>query len=160
MKSQGLTFDELYDTVGVRIIVATIPKCYEVLGIIHSYFNPVVGRFKDYVAMPKSNMYQSLHTTVIGPEGKAVEIQIKTIKMDEISQTGIASHWRYKEGKNNKSQDVDFGWLRQIIDLQKEKETPKDFLANLKLDLFIDEVFVFTSLAMIEVLDSVKEIPG
>jgi len=144
LTSQNLSFDELYDTLGIRIIVKDIRQCYETLGLVHAAFKPVNGRFKDYIAMPKSNMYQSLHSTVIGPKGKPVEVQIRTVEMDQIGEYGVAAHWRYKEGKTVKSYDADFAWLRQIIEQNQEKTAPDDFMQNLKIDLFIDEVFVFT----------------
>jgi GTP diphosphokinase / guanosine-3',5'-bis(diphosphate) 3'-diphosphatase len=141
---QNISFEELYDTLGIRILLDNVMECYKVLGIIHSTFKPISGRIKDYIAMPKSNMYQSLHTSVIGPEGKPVEIQIRTTEMHQIAEQGIAAHWRYKEGSTKKNYDADFSWLRQILELQQEKTTPKDFIQDLKVDLFIDEVFVFT----------------
>ncbi|MCP4049965.1 MAG: bifunctional (p)ppGpp synthetase/guanosine-3',5'-bis(diphosphate) 3'-pyrophosphohydrolase [bacterium] len=142
---QNIPFEELYDTLGIRIILASVKDCYEALGIVHSVFKPISGRIKDYIAMPKSNGYQSLHTTVIGPAGRPIEVQIRTEDMHQTAELGIAAHWRYKEGTTaEKNSDVDFVWLRQIIDLQKEKNAPEDFLRNLKMDLFVDEVFVFT----------------
>lgn len=142
--TQELSFDELYDALGVRVIVPDIKSCYQALGLVHSVYKPINGRFKDYIAMPKSNLYQSLHTTVIGLGGKPVEVQIRTQEMDQIAEYGIAAHWRYKEGQSVKSFDANFAWLRQIIEQHNEKTAPKDFLQNLKIDLFIDEVFVFT----------------
>lgn len=152
LTAQNLTFDELYDTLGVRIIVDTLRECYEVLGLVHTQYRPLSGRFKDYIAMPKSNMYQSLHTTVIGPEGKPVEIQIRTRDMHAVAESGIAAHWRYKEGDSRTNFDGDFAWLRQILESERERETPGDFLQNLKLDLFIDEVFIFTPKGDVQVL--------
>ncbi|MFC1754070.1 RelA/SpoT family protein [Thermoproteota archaeon] len=143
LEKQQIPFDELYDTLGIRIIVDNVKECYQVLGVIHSAYIPINGRIKDYIAMPKSNMYQSLHTTVIGPEGKPVEIQIRTPQMHQIAEYGIAAHWQYKEGEKHKH-DAEFAWLREMIEQQSETEAPKDFLQNLKLDLFVDEVFVFT----------------
>ena len=152
LASQNLSFDELYDTLGIRIIVASLRECYEVLGLVHTRYRPLSGRFKDYIAMPKTNMYQSLHTTVIGPEGKPVEIQIRTRDMHSVAESGIAAHWRYKEGSSRANFDGDFAWLRQILESEKERSTPSDFLQNLKLDLFIDEVFVFTPKGDVQVL--------
>jgi guanosine-3',5'-bis(diphosphate) 3'-pyrophosphohydrolase len=152
LTSQNLSFDELYDTLGIRIIVASLRECYEILGLVHARYRPLSGRFKDYIAMPKTNMYQSLHTTVIGPEGKPVEIQIRTRDMHYVAESGIAAHWRYKEGASRTHFDGDFAWLRQILESEKERTTPSDFLQNLKLDLFIDEVFVFTPKGDVQVL--------
>ncbi len=152
LSSQELSFDELYDALGVRVIVGDIKTCYMMLGLVHSQFKPVNGRFKDYIAMPKSNMYQSLHTTVIGPGGKPVEVQIRTPEMDQIAEYGIAAHWRYKEGQVSGSYDANFAWLRQIIDQHQDKSAPQDFLQTLKLDLFIDEVFIFTPKGEIQTL--------
>ncbi len=150
--SQNLNFDELYDTLGIRVILSTLRECYEVLGIVHASFKPINGRFKDYIAMPKSNLYQSLHTTVIGPEGKPVEVQIRTSEMHQVAEYGIAAHWRYKEGSQNRKFDADFSWLRQILDTEQEKSAAKEFLQNLKVDLFIEEVFAFTPKGSVHVL--------
>jgi GTP pyrophosphokinase len=152
LTSQNLSFDELYDTLGIRIIVSSLRECYEVLGLVHSRYRPLSGRFKDYIAMPKTNMYQSLHTTVIGPGGKPVEIQLRTRDMHHVAESGIAAHWRYKEGASRTNFDGDFAWLRQILESEKERTTPSDFLQNLKLDLFIDEVFIFTPKGDVQVL--------
>lgn len=150
---QKCTYDDLYDTLGVRIIVSTIKECYEIFGLVHSKYKPVSHRIKDFIAMPKSNMYQSLHTTVIGPEGKFVEIQIRTFEMDLIAENGIAAHWKYKEGQSTqKKPDVDFSWLRQIIDSQNEKSSPIEYLQDLKLNLFEDEVFIFTPKGDVQIL--------
>ncbi len=150
--SQNLAFDELFDTLGIRIIVETLRDCYAILGIVHAAYMPLAGRFKDYIAMPKSNLYQSLHTSVIGPLGNPVEIQIRTKEMHQIAEYGIAAHWRYKEGDNRRNFDGDFAWLRQILESEKDGTAPKDFLQNLKLDLFIDEVFVFTPKGDVQVM--------
>ena len=150
LQKQNINYEDLYDTLGIRIKVESIKDCYEILGILHSTFKPISGRIKDYIAVPKSNLYQSLHTTVIGPEGKPVEIQIRTHQMHEIAEYGIAAHWQYKEKK--KQPDGDFSWLRQIIEVQKETTEPHEFMKELKLDLFIDEVFVFTPAGDIQVL--------
>ncbi|NDC82050.1 bifunctional (p)ppGpp synthetase/guanosine-3',5'-bis(diphosphate) 3'-pyrophosphohydrolase [bacterium] len=150
--SQNLSYDELFDTLGVRIIVESLQDCYAVLGVVHSMYKPLAGRFKDYIAMPKSNLYQSLHTTVIGKLGRPVEIQIRTKEMHQIAEYGIAAHWRYKEGDTRGHFDGDFAWLRQILETEKEGGAPKEFLQNLKLDLFIDEVFIFTPKGDVQVL--------
>ena len=138
-------FADIYDLVGVRILVESVRDCYAVLGIFHSRWNPVPGRFKDYIAMPKFNMYQSLHTTVIGPDGKPVELQIRTYDMHRAAEFGVAAHWRYKQHDvGGKSGPDDFGWLRQLLEWQRETEDPDEFLDALRFDLGSNEVFVFT----------------
>ncbi len=144
MVDQNLEFDEIYDLIAVRIIVPTIRDCYTVLGTLHAAFKPIPGRFRDYIAMPKSNGYQSLHTTVIGEGGKPVEIQIRTPEMHRIAEYGIAAHWRYKEGIEDKTFDLKMSWLRQLLEWQKDLKDARDFMESLKIDLFVDEVFVFT----------------
>ena len=140
---RGRDLDDIYDLVGVRILVETVGDCYAVLGRIHAQFNPVPGRFKDYIAMPKFTMYQSLHTTVIGPHGRPVEFQIRTHEMHRAAEYGIAAHWRYKQGGETKEVD-EFGWLRQLLDWQRETEDPDEFLDSLRYDLGSKEVYVFT----------------
>jgi guanosine-3',5'-bis(diphosphate) 3'-pyrophosphohydrolase len=140
MVLKGKEFDEIFDLVAIRVLVDTVKDCYAALGSIHGTWKPVVGRFKDYIAMPKFNLYQSLHTTVIGPEGKAVEVQIRTHEMHQRAEWGVAAHWSYKEG----SPADDIAWLNRIIDWQKETSDPALFMENLKTDLEQDEVFVFT----------------
>ncbi len=142
---------ELYDLLGIRILVPSIKDCYEVLGMVHSIYKPIAGRIKDYIAMPKSNMYQSLHTTVIGEQGQPFEIQIRTFEMHQVAEYGIAAHWKYKEGEVHTRFDGDFSWLRQIIETQKE-QSGSGFIESLKLDLFTDEVFVFTPRGDVQVL--------
>lgn len=147
MKRLNVTFDQLYDVTAVRVIVDTEAECYQVLGIIHQLFKPIPGRFKDYIAMPKGNMYRSLHTSVIGAKNKPVEIQIRTHKMHEVAEYGVAAHWRYKESgsiKANNKQDVQFSWMRKVMELDKESVDSKDFVESVKFDLFADQVFVFT----------------
>ena len=144
MVDQNLEFDEIYDLTAVRGIVDTIKECYAVLGVVHAAWKPIPGRFRDYVAMPKSNGYQSLHTTVIGPSGRPVEVQIRTADMHRIAEYGIAAHWRYKEGTTDKSLDQKMSWFRQMLEWQEELKDAKDFMESLKIDLFVDEVFVFT----------------
>src|SRR5581483_2797657 len=146
METQNLVYDQIYDLVAFRILVDTPRECYETLGVIHSQWKPVPGRFKDYIALPKPNMYQSLHTTVIGPYGERVEIQIRTEEMHRIAEEGIAAHWAYKEGRDRSLSDGDekFAWLRQLMEWQKDLKDPKEFLETVKVDLFTDEVFVFT----------------
>jgi guanosine-3',5'-bis(diphosphate) 3'-pyrophosphohydrolase len=144
MVDQNLEFDEIYDLTAVRIIIETVKECYAVLGVVHAAWKPIPGRFRDYIAMPKSNGYQSLHTTVIGPAGKPVELQIRTKEMHRIAEYGIASHWRYKEGVTDKSLDQKMSWFRQMLEWQNELKDAKDFMESLKIDLFVDEVFVFS----------------
>lgn len=144
MKRDNLDFDQIYDLLGIRVIVETTKDCYAVLGMIHSLWKPIPGRFKDYIAVPKSNMYQSLHTTVIGPRGEPLEIQIRTYEMHRVAEYGIAAHWRYKEGKTDQEFDVKLSWLRQLLEWQKDLRDARDFLDQVKVDLFEDEVFVFT----------------
>ncbi len=134
---------ELYDIVAFRLILKSVPSCYEALGLIHSLWKPVPGRFKDYIAIPKPNMYQSLHTTVIGPTGDRIEIQMRTEEMHRIAEEGIAAHWAYKEGKTGKDEQ-NFAWLRQLMEWQQDLKDPREFLETVKVDLFTDEVFVFT----------------
>ena len=138
-------FDEIYDLTAVRVITNTVRDCYGALGVIHSLWKPVPGRFKDFIAMPKVNMYQSLHTTVIGPKGDPVEIQIRTQEMHRVAEEGIAAHWLYKEKKSGRDRSDDaFTWLRQLMESQKEMKDPQEFLDTVRLDLFPDEVYVFT----------------
>jgi GTP pyrophosphokinase len=148
MIARSRDFTEIYDLVGVRILVDTVRDCYAALGIIHANWQPVPGRFKDYIAMPKFNMYQSLHTTVIGPNGKPVEMQIRTYAMHRTAEYGIAAHWRYKETKASvtgpKSQFDEMTWLRQLLDWQREASDPAEFLDALRFDLSSEEVYVFT----------------
>ncbi|HWB68045.1 MAG TPA: bifunctional (p)ppGpp synthetase/guanosine-3',5'-bis(diphosphate) 3'-pyrophosphohydrolase [Mycobacteriales bacterium] len=141
---RGRDFAEIYDLVGLRITVETERDCYAVLGVIHTMWSPVPGRFKDYIAMPKFNMYQSLHTTVIGPEGKPVEVQIRTAAMHRRAEYGIAAHWKYKEKPSGDGDKQDMTWLRQLVDWQRETQDPGEFLDSLRFDLHAQEVFVFT----------------
>ncbi|RKY79240.1 hypothetical protein DRQ15_03320 [candidate division KSB1 bacterium] len=138
-------FEEIYDLFAVRIIVKRVEECYSVLGIVHTLFTPIHERFKDYIAIPKSNMYQSIHTTVIGPEGRMVEIQIRTEEMHRTAESGIAAHWRYKEGKQKVDElDEQLVWLRHVLDWQRDVHDAKEFMEDLKISLFQDEIFVFT----------------
>jgi len=143
MVVRGREFNDIYDLVGIRVLVKDVRDCYAVLGSIHARWSPVPGRFKDYIAMPKFNLYQSLHTTVIGPSGKAIEIQIRTFDMHARAEYGIAAHWKYKQGGDNQK-SPEMLWLRQLHDWQKETEDPSEFLEALRFDLGSPEVFVFT----------------
>lgn len=150
MIARNVGFDDIYDLVGIRVLVDSVKDCYAALGIIHARWNPVPGRFKDYIAMPKFNMYQSLHTTVIGPGGKPVELQIRTWRMHQKAEYGVAAHWKYKEetasGRTKDAHDdvQEMAWLRQLVDWQRETEDPADFLESLRFDLAAAEVYVFT----------------
>ena len=144
MVVRGREFNDIYDLVGIRVLVNDVKDCYAVLGSIHARWSPVPGRFKDYIAMPKFNLYQSLHTTVIGPTGKAIEIQIRTYDMHSRAEFGIAAHWKYKQGGDPEGNSPEMMWLRQLHEWQKETEDPSEFLEALRFDLGSPEVFVFT----------------
>ncbi|MDD3225779.1 MAG: bifunctional (p)ppGpp synthetase/guanosine-3',5'-bis(diphosphate) 3'-pyrophosphohydrolase [Clostridium sp.] len=156
MVNKNKTLDQIFDLTAIRILVKDIRECYTVLGIVHTMYKPIPGRFKDYIAMPKPNMYQSLHSTVIGPQGKSFEIQIRTYDMHKTAEYGIAAHWKYKEGVKDENQnhnnaasiktdfDKKLAWVREMLDWQKETNNPKEFMESFKIDLFADEVFVFT----------------
>jgi guanosine-3',5'-bis(diphosphate) 3'-pyrophosphohydrolase len=145
MRDQNLSPSQVYDVVAFRVIVDSLRECYEVLGIIHATWKPVPGRFKDYVSLPKANMYQSLHTTVIGPVGQRMEIQIRTWEMDRVAEEGIAAHWKYKEGQSaNKTDEKQFAWLRQLLEWQISLKDPNEFMESVRMDLFPNEVYVFT----------------
>ena len=147
MQAQNLLYDQIYDLIAFRVIVDSIGECYEALGVVHASWKPVHGRFKDYVALPKANGYQSLHTTVIGPWGERIEIQIRTREMHRVAEYGIAAHWRYKQGadgQNGPGPDERFVWLRQLLEWQQQLQDPQEFLRSVKEDHFSEEVFVFT----------------
>ncbi len=145
MLARGVQFDEIYDLFAVRVVVDSVKDCYAVLGIVHSIWKPVPGKFKDYIAMPKFNMYQSLHTVVMGPRGKPLEIQIRTEEMHRTSEYGIAAHWHYKDAQKSRRTFQDrLSWLKGILEWQQELRDPAEFMESLKIDLFRDEVFVFT----------------
>jgi len=145
MESQNLLYDQIYDLVAFRVLVDTARECYETLGVIHAQWRPIPGRFKDYIALPKSNMYQSLHTAVIGPYGERIEIQLRTHEMHRVAEEGIAAHWRYKEGEDFRMSDVQrFAWMRQMLEWQENLQDPQEFLHNLKEDLFSTDLYVFT----------------
>jgi len=153
MVNKSKTIDQIFDLTAVRVLVNTVKDCYAALGIVHTMYKPMPGRFKDYIAMPKPNMYQSLHSTVIGPEGKPFEIQIRTHDMHKTAEYGIAAHWKYKEGivetpqapnKEEENSDTKLTWIREMLDWQRETPNAEEFMENFKIDLFSDEVFVFT----------------
>lgn len=154
MKEQNLSPNQVYDILAFRVIVDSLKECYEVLGLIHATWKPVPGRFKDYVSLPKANMYQSLHTTVIGPLSQRMEVQIRTWEMDRVAEEGIAAHWKYKEGSGaNKIDEKQFSWLRQLLEWQKSLQDPREFMDTVRMDLFPNEVYVFTPTG------EVKELP-
>jgi len=145
MQRSNIEFDQVYDMLAFRIITDTVAQCYEALGIVHNLWKPIPGRFKDYIAIPKPNMYQSLHTSVLGPYRERIEIQIRTHEMHEVAEEGVAAHWMYKEGKASPGEDEKkFAWLRQLMEWQRDLTDPKEFLETVKIDLFADEVYVFT----------------
>ena len=153
MQAKGIEIDEVHDVLAFRVTPKTVRECYEVLGIVHSLWRPVPGRFKDYVGMPKPNGYQSLHTSVIGPYGEQVEIQLRTTEMHKIAEEGVAAHWQYKSGRIVPSKDAEkFAWLRQLIEWQQDLKDPKEFLDMVKVDMFSDEVYVLTPQGHIKVL--------
>ena len=148
MITKNKSIEQIFDLTAIRILVNSVKDCYEVLGIVHTIYKPIPGRFKDYIAMPKPNMYQSLHTTVIGPQGKTFEIQIRTFEMHKTAEYGIAAHWKYKEGDASDSKEKSFenklAWLRDMLEWQKETSDAEEFMEGFKIDLFSDEIFVFT----------------
>ncbi len=158
MQRDNKTLDQIYDLFALRILVDNVKDCYSVLGIVHEMYTPMPGRFKDYIAVPKKNMYQSIHTTLLGPKGTPFEVQIRTWKMHRTAEFGIAAHWAYKEASNKGSKeavivtDDKLAWLRETLEWQKNTENPNEFLNTLKKELFEDEVYIFTPKGMIKVL--------
>ncbi len=145
MERKGVEFDEIYDVNAVRLLVDDVKDCYAALGVVHSLWKPIPGQFDDYIAMPKANMYQSLHTAVIGPDAKPLEVQIRTGHMHDVAEAGIAAHWRYKEGsRGDRRYDEKLAWVRQLMDWQREVADATEFVEGLKLEVFQDQVFVFT----------------
>ncbi|MCL2740407.1 MAG: bifunctional (p)ppGpp synthetase/guanosine-3',5'-bis(diphosphate) 3'-pyrophosphohydrolase, partial [Oscillospiraceae bacterium] len=144
MHKHNIPIEQIYDLLALRVIVDNLADCYAVLGMVHELYQPIPGRFKDYIAMPKKNMYQSLHTSLIGPEGKPFEVQIRTWNMHNISEVGIAAHWNYKEGGGKKAADEKFAWIRQLIDDYKGTGDSEEIVSSLKVDLFENEVFIFS----------------
>ena len=145
MRDQNIDFDQVYDITAFRVVVHSIKECYDVLGVIHSIWKPIPGKFKDYIGLPKENMYQSLHTSVIGPHGERIEIQIRTHEMHRIAEDGIAAHWKYKEGKEiEEADDKRFTWLRQLLEWQHDLKDDAEFIESVKVDLFPNEVYIFT----------------
>ena len=154
MVNQDKTLDQIYDLFAVRILVDSVKDCYAALGVIHEMYKPIPGRFKDYIAMPKANMYQSLHTTLIGPKGQPFEIQIRTYEMHRTAEYGIAAHWKYKESGGSNEQNIEgknsaeakLTWLRQILEWQRDMSDNREFMSLLKsdLDLFSESVYCFT----------------
>ena len=153
METQQVNFEDIHDIVGFRILTKKMSECYEVLGIVHSFFKPVPGRFKDYIAMPKNNMYQSLHTTVIGPYGERLEIQIRTQDMHKVAELGVAAHWEYKSGRLSEKDSSKFHWLRKLAENQ-DSESPSEYLESLKLELFMSDIYVFSPKGQIYELSS------
>jgi GTP diphosphokinase / guanosine-3',5'-bis(diphosphate) 3'-diphosphatase len=152
MQRQQLAFEDIYDILAVRIITDTVRDCYAILGVVHSLWKPIPGRFKDYIALPKPNMYQSLHTTVVGPEGERVELQIRTEDMHRTAEEGIAAHWRYKENMSPDKHDERFAWLRHLLEWQQDLKDPIEFMETVKIDMFPEEVYVFTPRGDVRVL--------
>src|SRR5512132_231315 len=145
MRRKGVGFNEVYDLLAIRVIVEDVPSCYAALGVVHTLWPPIPGQFDDYIAVPKANLYQSLHTAVMGPGGQPLEIQVRTREMHGLAEYGIAAHWRYKEGgKGDKSYEAKLAWVRQLLEWQHDVADAREFVESLKVDVFQDEVFVFT----------------
>jgi GTP diphosphokinase / guanosine-3',5'-bis(diphosphate) 3'-diphosphatase len=154
LKRQKISLDEVYDLLAIRIITDSVKNCYGALGVIHNQWSPVPGRIKDFIAIPRPNLYQSLHTSVVGPQGKHFEIQIRTEEMHRIAEEGIAAHWKYKEGKRGVQDDQRVAWLRQLVEWQQDMRDPGEFMSTLKVDLYPEEVYCFTPKGRVIVLPS------
>ncbi|MCK5097383.1 MAG: bifunctional (p)ppGpp synthetase/guanosine-3',5'-bis(diphosphate) 3'-pyrophosphohydrolase, partial [Desulfobacteraceae bacterium] len=153
MLAQDLEFEEIYDVIAFRIILDSVTECYAIMGMIHSIWTPINYKIKDYIGNPKPNMYQSIHTTVVGPSGERVEIQIRTWEMHRIAESGVAAHWSYKEGmKIEQGTNKVFTWIRNLVENQENYKDPDEFLENVKIDLFPDEIYVFTPMGEIRTL--------
>ncbi|MBI4891615.1 MAG: bifunctional (p)ppGpp synthetase/guanosine-3',5'-bis(diphosphate) 3'-pyrophosphohydrolase, partial [Acidobacteria bacterium] len=153
LRKQRISIDQVYDLLGVRIITDSVKNCYAALGVIHNEWHPIPGRIKDFIAIPRPNLYQSLHTSVMGPGGVAFEVQIRTEEMHRVAEEGIAAHWKYKEGKRGPAEDDQrIAWLRQLVEWQREVRDPADFMSNLKVDLYPEEVYCFTPMGRVVVL--------
>src|SRR6202041_2766419 len=153
LRRQKITVDQVYDLMALRIITDSVKKCYAVLGVIHNKWRPIPGRIKDFIAIPGPNLYQSLHTSVVGPQGQTCEVQIRTDEMHRIAEEGIAAHWKYKEGrKGPAADDQRVAWLRQLVEWQKEMRDPGEFMSTLKVDLYPEEVYAFTPRGKVIVL--------
>ena len=159
MKRDNITLDQVYDLFALRIIVNSVKDCYAALGVVHELYTPMPGRFKDYIAVPKPNMYQSIHTTLLGPNGTPFEVQVRTWDMHQVAEFGIAAHWAYKEANNNTGKKSNvvvtedkLAWLRETLEWQKDMQDPDEFLKTLKTELFEDEVYVFTPRGEIKTL--------
>ena len=153
LKKQHIAIDQVYDLLGIRIITDSVKNCYAALGVIHNEWHPIPGRIKDFIAIPRPNLYQSLHTSVMGPTGLAFEVQIRTEEMHRVAEEGIAAHWKYKEGKRGPAEDDQrIAWLRQLVELQKEMRDPSEFMSNLKVDLYPEESYCFTPKGRVVVL--------
>ena len=147
MKRQKISLDQVFDLLALRIVTDSVRNCYAALGVIHNDWQPIPGRIKDFIATPRPNLYRSLHTSVIGPGGLALEVQIRTEEMHRVAEEGIAAHWKYKEGKKGPADDDQrIAWLRQLVEWQREMRDPGEFMSTLKVDLYPEEVYTFTPL--------------
>ena len=145
LRRQKITLDQVYDLMALRIVTDSVKNCYAALGVIHNEWRPIPGRIKDFIAIPRPNLYQSLHTSVVGPHGQTFEVQIRTEEMHRIAEEGIAAHWKYKEGrKGPAADDQRIAWLRHLVEWQREVQDPGEFMSTLKVDLYPEEVYTFT----------------
>ena len=153
MKRQKIALDQVYDLLALRIVTDSVKNCYAALGVIHNEWHPIPGRIKDFIAIPRPNLYQSLHTSVIGPGGRSFEVQIRTEEMHRLAEEGIAAHWKYKEGRKGPgADDQRIEWLRQLVEWQQEMRDPGEFISTLKVDLYPEEVYTFTPMGKVIVL--------